>query len=88
MRKAIKKPLTDRAMKGILIKLDKFGNSDIDKIEILEKSIENCWISVYELKNKKPPTNVDGKEKRVFNSNSISSSNKNYTQKIEGSKFI
>ena len=88
MRKAIKKTVTDRALKGILTKLDKFGNSDIDKIEILEKSIENCWISVYELKNKKPPTNVDGKEKRVFNSNSISSSNKNYTQKIEGSKFI
>ena len=88
MRKAIKKPLTDRAMKGILTKLDKFGNSDIDKIEMLENSIQNCWVSVYELKNKKPPTNVDGKEKRVFNSNSISSSNKNYTQKIEGSKFI
>ena len=88
MRKAIKKPLTDRAMKGILTKLDKFSNSDIDKIEILEKSIENCWISVYELKNKKPPATADGKEKRVFNNNSISSSNKNYTQKIEGSKFI
>ena len=55
---------------------------------MLEKSIENCWISVYELKNKKPPAGTDGKEKRVFNSNSISSSNKNYTQKIEGSKFI
>ena len=40
MRKAIKKPLTDRAMKGILTKLDKFSNSDIDKVEMLEKSIE------------------------------------------------
>ena len=88
MRKAIKKPLTDRAMKGILTKLDKFGNSDIEKIEILENSIQNCWISVYELKNKKPPAVTDGKEKRVFNSNSIINNNKNYTQKIEGSKFI
>ena len=49
-------------------------------------SMEN--IDEYELKNKKPPAAADGKEKRVFNSNSISSSNKNYTQKIEGSKFI
>ena len=88
MRKAIKKTVTDRALKGILTKLDKFSNSDIDKIEILENSILNCWVSVYELKNKKPPAAADGKEKRVFNNNSISSSNKNYTQKIEGSKFI
>ena len=88
MRKTIKKTVTDRALKGILTKLDKFGNSDIDKIEILEKSIENCWISVYELKNKKPSAVTDGKEKRVFNNNNISNNNKNYTQKIEGSKFI
>ena len=88
MRKAIKKPLTDRALKGILTKLDKFSNGDIEKIEMLEKSIENCWISVYELKNKKPPAVTDGKEKRVFNNNNISNSSKNYTQKIEGSKFI
>ena len=88
MRKAVKKPLTDRAMKGILTKLDKFSNSDIDKIEILENSIQNCWIGVYELKNKKPPAVTDGKEKRVFNNNNISNNNKNYTQKIEGSKFI
>lgn len=88
MRKAIKKPLTDRAMKGILTKIDKFGNSDIDKIEILENSIQNCWVSVYELKNKKPSAGTDGKEKRVFNNNNIVNNNKNYTQKIEGSKFV
>jgi hypothetical protein len=88
MRKTIKKTVTDRALKGILTKLDKFGNSDIDKIEILEKSIENCWIGVYELKNKKPSAVTDGKEKRVFNNNNISNNNKNYTQKIEGSKFV
>ena len=88
MRKAIKKPLTDRAMKGILTKLDKFSNSDIDKVEMLENSIQNCWVSVYELKNKKPPAGTDGKEKRVFNNNNIVNNNKNYTQKIEGSKFV
>ena len=87
MRKAIKKAVTDRALKGILTKLDKFGNSDIEKISILENSIENCWVSVYELKNKKPSAVTDGKKKRVFNNN-ISNNNKNYTQKIEGSKFI
>ncbi len=58
MRKAIKKTVTDRALKGILTKLDKFSNSDFEKIEILENSIQNCWISVYELKNKKGPTAI------------------------------
>ena len=81
MRKAIKKPLTDRAMKGILTKLDKFGNSDIDKIEILEKSIENCWISVYELKNKKGPTAIGPKENTSANS---VRNNKNFNTRFKG----
>ena len=51
MRKTIKSPLTDRALKGILNKLDKFGNSDFEKIEILENSIMNSWRGVFELKN-------------------------------------
>ena len=81
MRKAIKKPLTDRAMKGILTKLDKFGNSDIDKIEILEKSIENCWVSVYELKNKKGPTAIGPKENTSDNS---VRNNKNFNTRFKG----
>ena len=81
MRKAIKKTVTDRALKGILTKLDKFGNSDIDKIEILEKSIENCWISVYELKNKKGPTAIGPKENTSANS---VRNNKNFNTRFKG----
>ena len=88
MRKTIKSPLTDRALKGILSKLDKFGNSDFEKIEILENSIMNSWRGVFELKNKKTPAVTGEKEKRVFDNKSISSNNRNYSQKIETNKFI
>lgn len=50
MRKMIKKPMTDRALKGIFNKLDKFGRSDGEKIAILDQSIQNSWQGVYELK--------------------------------------
>ena len=88
MRKTIKSPLTDRALKGILNKLDKFGNSDFEKIEILENSIMNSWRGIFELKNKKTPARTGEKEKRVFDNKSISSNNRNYSQKIETNKFI
>lgn len=50
MRKSIKKPLTERAAKGIITKVDNFANDDETKIKILENSIEHCWQTVYELK--------------------------------------
>ena len=52
MRKSIKKPLTDRALKGILSKLDTLSYNDKEKIEILEQSIINCWSGVFPLKAK------------------------------------
>ncbi|WP_371378815.1 hypothetical protein [Sporomusa aerivorans] len=52
MRKTIKKPLTDRALKLLFGKLDDLGKNDTEKIEIINQSIMNCWQGVYELKNK------------------------------------
>ena len=52
MRKSIKKPLTDRALKGILTKLDNLCENEQTKIEILEQSIINCWSGVFPLKAK------------------------------------
>ena len=82
MRSTIKKPLTDRALKGILNKLDNFTNNDLDKIEILENSIMNCWQGVFELKNKKVPTKVDTKNNNLVNP-SICNSKGKYTRKVE-----
>jgi DNA-binding Lrp family transcriptional regulator len=82
MRSTIKKPLTDRALKGILNKLDAFATNDLDKVEILENSIMNCWQSVFELKNKKVPTKVDTKNNDLVNP-SICNSKGKYTRGVE-----
>lgn len=50
MRKLIKKPATDRALKGIMNKLDTLAITDTDKIAILDQSITNSWQGVYPLK--------------------------------------
>ncbi|WP_455793447.1 phage replication initiation protein [Clostridium butyricum] len=51
MRKAIKKPMTDRALKIMLNKLDKYADTPQKKIKILENSIENSWQGVFPLKD-------------------------------------
>ena len=72
MRKAIKKPLTDRGLKIILTKLDGFSNDDNTKIEILENSIGNCWQGVFQLKayeqNKSLNSSVSKNNNNIQNS--------------------
>lgn len=53
MRKLIKKPLTDFALKRILNKLLKFSTDQAVQISILEKSIMNNWQDIYEPKEEK-----------------------------------
>ena len=83
MRKTIKKPITDRGLKMILNKLDQYGNDDLEKIEILENSIMNCWQGVFELKNKKEPIAVGSENKNIKVNNSICKQVNKYTQKVE-----
>lgn len=52
MRQTIKKPLTNRALKMLINKLNNLASKKEDKIAILEQSILNCWQDIYELKNK------------------------------------
>lgn len=50
-RKAIKKPLTDRAIKLIVNKLEKLEPHSVEnRIKILEQSMVNGWVGVFELK--------------------------------------
>lgn len=49
-RKAIKAPMTDRALQLCLNKLDKLADTDELKIAILEQSIERGWKGLYPLK--------------------------------------
>lgn len=51
MRKLIKKPLTDRALRLILSKLDTLASNDGAKISILNQSIVNNWQGVFPLKD-------------------------------------
>lgn len=50
MRKAIKKPMTTRAVEMLLNKLDKLATNNNDKIEMLNQSILHSWQDIYELK--------------------------------------
>ena len=55
MRKAMKKPMTPKAAKMILNKLEKFAGADEErKAAILDKSTVRCWTDVYELKEDSP----------------------------------
>ena len=47
MRKAQKKAMTDRGLKTLLNKLNTLATTDAEKIERLEESICNCWLTVY-----------------------------------------
>lgn len=53
MRKKIKSPLTDKAIKRAINKLNDLSKGDSDlAIQIIEESVFNCWKDFYPLKNK------------------------------------
>jgi hypothetical protein len=59
MRKQIKKPMTDLAIKRAVTKLQKLSeipfSNEMDEelaIKILNQSVDNCWQNLYELKEK------------------------------------
>ena len=54
MRKLIKKPLTDFALKKLIGKLQKITTDPQAQIELLEKSIVNNWQDIYEPKAGQP----------------------------------
>ena len=62
MRKAQKKVMTDRALKTLLNKLDTLATTDKEKIERLEESICNCWLTVYPKKQYNTPSNKNKKQ--------------------------
>lgn len=65
MRKIIKKPMTDRALKLLINKLYKLSNNIEEQLKILDKSIVNNWSDIYPLKKDslpKPKQNFKGRE--------------------------
>lgn len=51
MRKAIKKPLTIRALELLIKKLQSMSNNSETQLDLLNQSIMNCWQSIYPLRN-------------------------------------
>lgn len=51
MRKAIKKPLTDRALELIIKDVEKYGSTPEQMIAVLNQSVKNSWQGVFELKS-------------------------------------
>lgn len=52
MRKSVKKPMTDRAKKMLVNKLQREFRPSI-WIPVLDQSIKNCWLDVYPLKEQR-----------------------------------
>lgn len=50
MRKAMKKPMTEKAEQLLLDKLNNLSKDEAEQIKIVELSIVNNWLSVYPLK--------------------------------------
>jgi hypothetical protein len=60
LRKAIKAPLTDRALQLNLNKLNKLADNDDLKIAIIEQSIERGWKGLFPLKDEAKDDKKDG----------------------------
>ena len=50
-RKLIKKPMTNKALELIIAKLNKLGQSDRERVAIINQSIERGWAGVFSLKD-------------------------------------
>jgi len=63
MRKKIKKPATEEAIRLVKDKLTKMcGSNELLKIRILNQSIINSWQDVYDIKIPKPQNKIDTPE--------------------------
>lgn len=60
MRKLMKKPLTDRALRLLISKLKKLSSDPVDQVQILDNSIMNNWQGIFPLKNDNGYQNNNG----------------------------
>ena len=54
MRKAKKKPLTERALKMVITELNKLSKDTSTQVQIVNQSVLHGWDTVYALKEEKP----------------------------------
>lgn len=72
MRKRIKAPMTDKAVKLAMNKLERLSQGDNEKaIKILEQSIMNSWKGLFELKEEKKANKFNNFEGRSYNNDQL-----------------
>lgn len=67
LRKALKSPLTDRALTLSFNKLDKLATDDETKIAIINQSIERGWKGLFPLKKEEQPENKETEDYSEYN---------------------
>ncbi len=101
VRKLKKGALTDRALELSLKKLDELTSSDSEKIEIVQRSIQNGWIGFFELPSKKASKSISincgetnlselekkERQKKLYNLNRQLKEEAKETSKIDYSKL-
>jgi hypothetical protein len=82
MRKSIKKPLTDRALKIIVNKLKKIAKSEEEMQFILDRSILNSWQDVYELKSEDKKQFIKTQTEEVQEYKEIHMTDEEYAERL------
>lgn len=69
MRKAIKKPVTNRALELAFKKLDELARTDAEKTEVVNQSVMNSWQGLFPLKGNQPQSSYEADRKRALDEN-------------------
>ena len=84
MRKMMKKPLTDHALKLMQQKLDKMTGSEAEKIEIINQSITRGWLGIFPIKES-GYNNSSSRSPAPQQQKQMSAEAEKYLQMIKGS---
>lgn len=89
MRKLIKKPMTDRAIKQLIKKLYSLSSNKKEQLQILDNSIINSWADIYPLKQTSRkevvPEWVDKKEETTKPSEELSNKAEELRKRLQNS---
>ena len=80
MRKLIKKPMTDKALKILISKLKRLSSIPAEQVQILDNSIENNWRSVYPLKNNSGYQNNNSYQNNNYGNSEVKRDGSDYAE--------
>ena len=80
MRKLIKKPLTDRALKLLISKLNKLSSIPAEQVQILDNSIMNNWQGIFPLKNNSGYQNNNSYQNNNYGNSEVKRDGSDYAE--------